>query len=398
MISALDLLDALDTSMSSDEKRDYIHWIYRCQHPDGGFRMWPGTDFGDRANESNAKWDPANVPATYFALASLLVLGDDLSRVRRLRTLQWIKRMQRPDGSFGEILVDGQIQGGRDPRSAHCACGVKYILRGHGNGSLTTDEEEVEDIDIDALVRCIRGAEVSLHSASVETVGWLTRLQSFDGGIADEALHEPHAGYTFCSLGALRFVERLQMDASTPDDMTKAPQHPEEVKRWLAHLQTDLLYPWSSLDSEFLQTKPGAKLSALEFSNLTASQENTVPGPDSFQQTFIECAGFSGRLSKIADTCYAFWAGASLHMLSGGNLYDADAVTRYLLKKTQSPIAGGFGKFPGDPPDLYHSYLGLAALSLAGSEDVKTIDPAMCISIDAKRRLGDIWKRWGIET
>ena len=160
MVSALDLLDALTSAISDEERRDYVSWIYRCQHPNGGFRMWPGTDFGDRANESNSKWDPANVPATYFALATLLVLGDDLSRVKRLQTLRWIDRMQRQDGSFGETLVDGQIQGGRDPRSAHCACGVRYILRGSRTGDLTIGHETVEDIDVDALVRCIRAAEV----------------------------------------------------------------------------------------------------------------------------------------------------------------------------------------------------------------------------------------------
>lgn len=160
MVSALDLLDALTTSISSDEIQDYVKWIYRCQHPDGGFRMWPGTDFGERANERNAKWDPAHVPATYFALAALLVLGDDLGRVKRRQTLIWLRRMQRPDGSFGETLVDGKLEGGRDPRFAQCACGIRYILRGVKSGALTVDGQSVEDVDVDALVHCIRAAEV----------------------------------------------------------------------------------------------------------------------------------------------------------------------------------------------------------------------------------------------
>jgi len=42
-------------------------------------------------------------------------------------------------------------------------------------------------------------------------------------------------------------------------------------------------------------------------------------------------------------------------------------------------IAGGFGKLPGDPPDMYHGYLGLAALALldigyAGEEGVLARD------------------------
>lgn len=124
--------------------------------------MWPGTDFGERANAENAKWDPANVPATYFALASLLILGDDLKRVRRRETLRWIHRMQREDGSFAETLVDGKREGGRDPRLGYCATGVRYILRGHTEpGPLKIDGDVVEDINIDTYVNCIRSSEVS---------------------------------------------------------------------------------------------------------------------------------------------------------------------------------------------------------------------------------------------
>ncbi|KAJ8611592.1 hypothetical protein MRB53_037895 [Persea americana] len=40
------------------------------------------------------------------------------------------------------------------------------------------------------------------------------------------------------------------------------------------------------------------------------------------------------------------------------------AIRRYLLLKVQHLVAGGFSKYPDDPPDIYHSYLGLAALAL----------------------------------
>ena len=122
--------------------------------------MWPGTDFGERANSTNAKWDPGNVPATYFALASLLILGDDFKRVRRKETLRWLVHMQRADGSFGEILVDGRIEGGKDPRLGYCATGVRYILRGDSSNAAKGDDSIVDDVDVDGLVRCIRASEV----------------------------------------------------------------------------------------------------------------------------------------------------------------------------------------------------------------------------------------------
>lgn len=127
--------------------------------------MWPGTDFGERANSENARWDPANINATYFALASLLILGDDLKRVHRTNTLRWIHKMQRDDGSFGETLVNGKQEGGRDPRLGYCATGIRYILRGASEpGPITIDGESIDDINFEKYIECIRHSEVRLLS------------------------------------------------------------------------------------------------------------------------------------------------------------------------------------------------------------------------------------------
>jgi geranylgeranyl transferase type-1 subunit beta len=129
--------------------------------------MWRGTDFGDLTTAENAKWDPANVPATYFALVALLILGDDFKRVNRKGILQWLRYLQREDGSFGETLVDGHIEGGRDPRFGYCATAVRYILRGTIPGPLDVDGVKVVDIGVDSLVDCIRKAEVRFRTTTV---------------------------------------------------------------------------------------------------------------------------------------------------------------------------------------------------------------------------------------
>lgn len=51
-------------------------------------------------------------------------------------------------------------------------------------------------------------------------------------------------------------------------------------------------------------------------------------------------------------------------MLGALDFVEMDHVRQYLLEKTQHMIVGGFGKLPGDLPDIYHAYMGLAALSL----------------------------------
>jgi len=117
--------------------------------------------------------------------------------------------------------------------------------------------------------------------------------------------------------------------------------------------------------------------------------------------SFSSPSGMCGRPCKPADTCYAFWAGASLQLLGQGRanaLHDPAALRSYLLTLTQHPVMGGFSKFPGDKwADLYHSYLGLAALSLASTQEereedgVKELDAGMCVSVDARSRLEGIW-------
>ena len=98
------------------------------------------------------------MPTTFFALVTLIVLGDDLSRVRRRECLQWLPKLQRKNGSFGETLGDnGAIEGGNDLRFCCCAAGVRYILRGKYE-----DEEvkDVVDLDVEKLIEYIASCQV----------------------------------------------------------------------------------------------------------------------------------------------------------------------------------------------------------------------------------------------
>ncbi|KAF2725608.1 terpenoid cyclases/Protein prenyltransferase [Polychaeton citri CBS 116435] len=375
-LSALDLLGSLESATTSEDRLGYVEWIYSCQHVDGGFRMWRGTDFGSRATQENAKWDPATVPATYFALASLLILQDDFKRVRRRKTLEWLQRMQREDGSFGEILIDGKIQGGRDPRAGYCATAIRHVLRGdRRDGSIQIDGADIADIDINGLVRCIGESE------------------SFEGGIADQAFHEPHAGYTFCSLGALTLVGRLQKEASSHESDATAPRNPDRVLHWLVSRQTDFIDPdLPPYDDQLDETE-----SHLEVDPQIALQTHQSPDKSTMWAnafTSAECSGMNGRVNKAADTCYAFWVCASLHILGHLDLCDKEALRRYLLSKTQHPVLGGFGKFPGDIADLYHSHLGLVAYALVGGGEVEEADATLCISKRVRQRLSVLWQAW----
>jgi geranylgeranyl transferase type-1 subunit beta len=162
ILSALDILGVgVDTLPPSDVKQ-FRSWILSCEHPNGGFCGSPNHKYPKRYYDVTRTYDvdpdPANLPATYFAILSLSFVGG-FRDVKRIDCLRWLKRLQREDGSFGEVLgEDGNVEGGRDMRYCHFASGVRWMLRGDlgSNGG-----EIYEDIDVDKLVKHIQAGEVT---------------------------------------------------------------------------------------------------------------------------------------------------------------------------------------------------------------------------------------------
>ncbi|KIV99171.1 uncharacterized protein PV09_09125 [Verruconis gallopava] len=367
-ILSLDILGSLDSTLSSDERQACIDWIYLCQHRDGGFRGSPPPAV-EMEGLASSDWDVATVPATFFALSMLAMLKDDFMRVKRKECLCWLLKMQRPDGSFGEHLGEGgAIEGGMDTRFGFCAAGVRWILRGRAVG----DVEGVKDVDVDALIKCIR------------------RAQTFDGGVSEMIFHEPHGGYTYCALAALALTDGLPKEIQTPysgDPSTRRNSGLSDVEfttHWLVSRQTSQL----NADGEEPDDDD-------DDDDDDADDDNDGLIDSGRDQSAVTplIAGFNGRCNKPADTCYAFWIGGSLSLLSRLHLASLPSSRNYLLTKTQHTI-GGFAKKPGDPPDIYHSALGLAALALMGEEGLKGVNPALCLSFEACSWIESLeWRR-----
>ena len=157
-LSALDLLDALQGNTSLEERKSYVQWIYRCQHPQGGFKGFTGASGGEASSHEGKYWDPANLAATFFALSALIILDDDLLRVRKIDCLRWVKRLQRVDGGFGEAMGKNDvIEGGGDMRHCYLAAAVRWILR-------RGEHQNVPDINCNNMTNYIEQSVVSLAS------------------------------------------------------------------------------------------------------------------------------------------------------------------------------------------------------------------------------------------
>ncbi|XP_006645500.1 geranylgeranyl transferase type-1 subunit beta isoform X2 [Oryza brachyantha] len=151
---------------------------------------------------------------------------------------------------------------------------------------------------------------------------YILDCQSYDGGFGLVPGSESHGGGTFCAVAALCLMGFIQ------DDLASNLREP-------APIDVRLLLEW-------------------------CLQRQVADG------------GFQGRRNKLSDTCYAFWIGGVLKIIGAYHLIDHDALRSFLLS-CQSPY-GGFTKFLHDQfPDIYHSYYGLAALSLLEEEGLEPL-------------------------
>ncbi|KAK0739033.1 terpenoid cyclases/protein prenyltransferase alpha-alpha toroid [Apiosordaria backusii] len=140
----------------------------------------------------------ANAPGTLFALQLLALLADEdgpegaFDGVDRVQTLRWLRRLQREDGSFGEVLrlLPSQgwfIGGGYDMRHCYIAASIRWMLRG---GVKEGEPGWVEDFDTEKLA------------------SYILSSQTYDGGFAGSSQEEPHAGYAYCAISALSLLDR----------------------------------------------------------------------------------------------------------------------------------------------------------------------------------------------
>ncbi|WQF84279.1 Putative terpenoid cyclases/protein prenyltransferase alpha-alpha toroid [Colletotrichum destructivum] len=369
IIAALDILSPPEPSkenphlLTAADRVAARNFVLSLYNTGGGFC---GSPTHALPTELYADWDieegtartrnssSANLASTYFALLSLAIIADGheaatsaFAGVDRVMTLRWLKRLQRPDGSFGELVLDdGSIEGGNDMRLCCLAATIRWALRGDTKKG---DDDWVEDIDVDALVRYIRQG------------------QTYDGGLAQSShQNESHAGYAWCAVSALVLLDRPPTQGAIP-----AIPHRSEI------LHQGI--PDVSLLVKFLAYRQFEYLEREDDSDDTATDNFLLPYSlnDLSLDPNLRLVGFNGRCNKVADTCYCWWVGGTLQMLGHVDLIDTEPSRRFIMDKTQHLI-GGFSKYPGAPPDIYHGFLGLAALAVMGDSALKPFDASVC--------------------
>jgi protein farnesyltransferase subunit beta len=192
----------------------------------------------------------------------------------------WLGRLKQSDGSF-QICEGGE----QDTRGAYCALIILSLL------SLPMD------LPPDAPARAAG------LSTFVDGLGsYISRCQTYEGGIAGSPGNEAHGAYVFCALGCLCLLGSPDVTLNT-------------------YLDTDALIDWLS------------------------SRQYAPEG------------GLAGRTNKLVDGCYSHWLGDCWPLLQAmlngpcnidnyngapqvGDLYSAEGLARYILCCCQAEHGG----------------------------------------------------------
>ena len=198
-VSGLDLLGALDKV----DAPALIRWIYSQQlrRPEGapadewlgGFRgafLFGAPFSGESGLPTTSAYDTGHIAMTYTALATLLILGDDLSGVDRAATLRHVRALQQADGSFRAF--DG---GESDMRFVYCAAAICAMLRDGGGAG--------EDLGEEGSSLEWEGMDAALASS------YVLGSQAYDGALGLGPGMESHGGSTYTGLSALALMGYL---------------------------------------------------------------------------------------------------------------------------------------------------------------------------------------------
>lgn len=273
----------------------------------------------------------------YWGLTTLDLLGK-LQVVDQDEVISWVMQCQHESGGFG-----GNI--GHDPHILYTLSAVQvlalfdkihildvakvtnYIVGlQNEDGSFSGDMWGEVDTRFSYIAICCLSLLHQLDKMDVEkAVNYIVRCKNLDGGFGCTPGGESHAGQIFCCVGALA------------------------ITGFLHHVDKDLLGWW-----------------------LCERQ--------------VKSGGLNGRPEKLPDVCYSWWVLSSLIMIDRVHWIDKNKLVQFILD-CQDLEKGGISDRPDDAVDVFHTYFGVAGLSLLQYPGVKAVDPAYALPVDVVNKI-----------
>ncbi|BAB89459.1 putative farnesyltranstransferase [Oryza sativa (japonica cultivar-group)] len=331
IIHALALLDEIP----DDVEDDIVDFLSRCQDKDGGYGGGPG--------------QLPHLATTYAAVNTLVTIGSEraLSSVNRDNLYKFMLRMKDTSGAF-RCAFSQVVNSGEKIVSFHVEFLTPYIC--HSFYYPLTRMHDGGEIDVRASYTAISVASLVniLDGELAKGVGnYITRCQTYEGGIAGEPYAEAHGGYTFCGLATMILLNEVDKL-----DLASLIVNAIPVFFFLAS---------STLSDKLLVYDQGAAL-ALTQKLMTVVDEQLKSSYSSKRPPGDDACGTS------SSTEAAYYAKFGFDFIEKSNqigpLFHNIALQQYILLCAQV-LDGGLRDKPGKNRDHYHSCYCLSGLSVS---------------------------------
>ncbi|KAL6135301.1 hypothetical protein ACLB2K_067529 [Fragaria x ananassa] len=211
-----------------------------------------------------------------------------------------------------------------------------------------------------------------------EVVSEVLQCQHESGGFGGNIGHDPHILYTLSAVQVLALFDNV--DVLDIEKIANSLLH--RLDKINVEKAVDYILGCKNHDGGFGCT-PGGESHAGQ-SSLHRIDKDLLGWWLCERQ--VKAGGLNGRPEKLPDVCYSWWVLSSLIMIDRVHWIDKEKLAEFILD-CQDIENGGISDRPDDACDAYHTYFGVAGLSLLEYPGVKPIDPAYALPVDVVNRI-----------
>ncbi|XP_048845287.1 geranylgeranyl transferase type-2 subunit beta isoform X2 [Brienomyrus brachyistius] len=274
----------------------------------------------------------------YWGLTVMDLMGQ-LQRMNKDEIIEFVRSCQHECGGISASL-------GHDPHLLYTLSAVQIL----------TLYDSVGVLDIGRLVEYVKS------------------LQQDDGSFAGDKWGEIDTRFSFCAVATLALLGKL-----------------EEIN---VDKAVEFVLSCMNFDGGF-GCRPGSESHAGQiycctgFLSITGNlhQVNADLLGWWLCERQLPSGGLNGRPEKLPDVCYSWWVLASLKIIGRIHWIDKSKLRTFILA-CQDEETGGFADRPGDMVDPFHTLFGVAGLSLLGDEQIRAVNPVLCMPEDVLQRVG----------
>uniref|UniRef100_A0A7S1F3D2 Geranylgeranyl transferase type-2 subunit beta n=1 Tax=Noctiluca scintillans TaxID=2966 RepID=A0A7S1F3D2_NOCSC len=205
------------------------------------------------------------------------------------------------------------------------------------------------------------------------TSAFVARHQRKDGSFSADHWGEVDQRCAYVALSSLTILDRLDLvDVDAVVEWVLRCRNHDGAFGWIPRCESHAAATFCAVQALALADA----LSAVDLDALGwwLSERQTPSG------------GFNGRPEKAPDVCYSWWILSALASIGRAHWIDGARLASF-IRKSEDLEDGGIADRPGDVPDVFHTFFGLAGLSLLQDVDLAPIHPVYALPMDVVERM-----------